>query len=175
MSELNLETVAQFLKRADDLRTHYYLQIRTPDGKIPRNMDAAIRELLIGHFEDEWKPLLMARISIEDPERLVDIVDVGPNKMFNVSDGHIGGSVRFLVNSEKEELQTGMQILCQRPDGSQVLVQAYSDPVPLFRFQGEERYLNVDASEPSRELYLLQYVNKHNLKVLGWIGWPWPR
>lgn len=174
MPELNLETVAQFLKRADHLRQHYYSQIRTPDGKIPRNADVAIRELLIGHFGDEWKPLLVSRLGLTSPEEFVEIVEVGLQIISSQESNHISGSVLFLENIPTDQLQTAIQILCHRMDGSPVLVRVYSDPVPRWILIENERYPNVSASEPSRELRFLEYIRGNRLTALGWINWNWP-
>ena len=155
-------------------------QIKRPGGTLPNDFDLQIRDSLVARaLKDNPRlvPIVCARYSAEaetvpgnaKPTKVGILVDTGNL----VVTGHISHSTIWFVDEKMNTLQTMVRLLVEGKNGKQV-IDVYSFPAnPGFSKVGSGANAaysaNVDQTESSRDLNLLEYVEANQMNVLGWI------
>jgi len=178
-TELTIPAVEEYLKQLEVWDKQVIPQIKNERGILPRNWSILLRDGLIGVAQREnprLVPLVNARFGADltiTPQDL-EAKPVGQPMSGEDLDvtGHTSLSTLCLINEKANTMQTMVRLLVEGDRGRE-LVDVYSSPIhPGFiKVEGED-YSNINATEPSRALNLLQHIEANKLQVLGWVPIP---
>lgn len=163
------EIAVQFQSVIDEYRREGYKSMKKPGQPLPANNATLLKEYLLNRVTTEnpvYLPLVKAKFGAMSEVMPTEKTKRGGPMDGTLSiSGHISGSTLWLIDGDKNRLQTMSRLLVEK-DGKELLVDVYSNPLENGI---DKESIDIEGTIPSRNARVLELA-KEGYAIKGWVS-----